>query len=163
MAFDAHTYFESIRDKNKMLIAGNYKYCRVTGLANMEDVITSFKKEKAYFCVDATEDGDTFQSAGGAFMERRVHTLFVLKKFPYNDMPAQDEALNECRQIYRSILRKLVRDRALLENEMVYLQVLRIPFHEIPGYAISGCTGLYFNVTIDIPIDLCYKSDEWTE
>lgn len=163
MAFDAHAYFEGIRNKNKLLIAGNYKYCKVTGLSNMEEAISNFKKEKAYFCVDATEDGDTFQSAGGGFMERRQTTLFVLKKIQYNNMDEQDAALKECRAIYRTILTKLILDRRRLENEMVYLRVNRIPFHEIPGYYLSGCTGLYFTVTIDVPVELCYNADQWTE
>jgi hypothetical protein len=161
MPFDAHAYFENLCSKNKMLRDGCYRYCRVTGLSNMEEVIQHFKKEKTYFCVDATEDGQTFQAAGGGFMERRLYTVFILKKIKFENMTEQDDAIRECRAIYRSILKKLIRDRRFLEDEMTYLRLDRIPFHELPGYFISGCTGLYFILTVDLPTDLCYDANEW--
>jgi hypothetical protein len=160
MNFNAYNYFEQICSKNKLAVAGGYRYCRVSGLQYMEEVIQNLRTEKAYFCVDDTEDGYMIQTGGG-YMERRQYTVFLIKKFQLNNMDAQHAALNECRQIYRQIMKKLIRDRQLLENEMTYLKLDRIPFYEIPGYAISGCTGLYFMTTIDIPIELCYDNTEW--
>jgi hypothetical protein len=78
-------------------------------------------------------------------------------------MDAQYEALNECRRIYRQIMKKLILDRRLLAEEMTYLIIERIPFYEIPGYFISGCTGLYFSISVDIPIELCYDGNEWIQ
>jgi hypothetical protein len=94
-------------------------------------------------------------------MERRQYTLFLIKKFSFGKMDEQGRALDECRQVYRQIMKKLIRDRRLLENEMTYLRLDRIPFYEIPGYFISGCTGLYFMITVDVPTELCYDSSEW--
>jgi hypothetical protein len=159
--FDAYNYFEEICEKNKITSAGKYKFCRVTGISYMEEVIQKFKSESSYFCIDDTEDGNLIQVSGGGFMERRQYTVFLLKKYPFNNMIAQHEALNECRQIYRQIVKKLIRDKVFLENEMTYLKLERIPFYEIPGYFISGCTGLYFMITIDIPTELCYDGNEW--
>jgi hypothetical protein len=159
--FDAYEYFENLCNTNKITSSGRYKFCRVTGLSNMEEVIANFKKENAYFCVDDTEDGAIIQSPGGGYFERRQYTVFLLKKFPLNNMTAQHEALNECREIYRQITKKLIDDRRFLENSMTYLKVERIPYYEVPGYFISGCTGLYFMITIDIPVDLCYNTDDW--
>jgi len=160
MAFNAHEYFKNICETNKKTKTGNYRFCRITGISHMEEVIQNFQKEKAYFCIDDTEDGNIIEKGGGYF-ERRQHTVFLLKKYAFNKMDEQHDALNECRQIYRQIVKKLIHDRRLLENEMTYLHVDRIPFYEVPGYFISGCTGLYFMVTVDIPTDLCYDSDEW--
>jgi hypothetical protein len=128
MSFDAHSYFEEICRKNKLTAAGEYKFCRVSGISYMEDMIQNFKSAKAYFCIDDTEDGNLIQSGGG-YMERRQYTVFLLKKYPFNKMEAQHAALNECRQIYRQIVKKLIRDRRLLENEMTYLKLDRIPFY----------------------------------
>ncbi|MDR1339255.1 MAG: hypothetical protein LBK58_04285 [Prevotellaceae bacterium] len=160
MAFDAYSYFEEICRKNKITAVRKYKFCRVTGISYMEEMILKFKSEKAYFCVDDTEDGNMIRQGGG-FVERRQYTVFLLKKYDFNKMGEQHAALNECREIYRQIVKKLIRDRRLLENDMTYLRLDRIPFYEIPGYFISGCTGLYFMITIDIPVDLCYNGDEW--
>jgi hypothetical protein len=126
----------------------------------MEELLQHFKTAKAYFCIDDTENGVLIQTGGG-YMERRQYTIFLLKKYPLNNMDKQHAALNECRQIYRQIVKKLIRDRRLLENEMTYLNLKELPFFEIPGYAFSGCTGLFFKVTVDIPTELCYDSNEW--
>jgi hypothetical protein len=161
MAFDAHTYFRTLCETNKLLKQGDYRYCRVTGISHMEEAIQNFKKEKAYFCVDATEDGHTYRAAGGGFMERRMYTVFIIKKIRFEDMDEQDAAIKECRMIYRQILKKLILDRRFLEEDMTYLRLDSIPFHEIPGYFLSGCTGLYFSISVDVPTELCYDGDEW--
>jgi hypothetical protein len=160
MAFDAHNYFERICNTNKITSAGGYKFCRVSGISYMEEVIQKFKTEKAYFCVDDTEDGAIIQQGGG-YIERRQYTVFLIKKFPYGKMDEQHIALEECRQISRQIVKKLIYDRRFLENEMTYLRADRIPFYEIPGYFVSGCTGIYFMITVDIPTELCYDGSEW--
>jgi hypothetical protein len=126
----------------------------------MEEVIRNFKSGNAYFCIDDTEDGYLIQNNAG-YMERRQYVLFILKKYPFNDMAAQHEALNECRTIYRQVVKKLIRDRRRLENDLTYLKLDRIPFYEFPGYVLTGCTGLYFMITVDIPTELCYDNDEW--
>jgi len=160
MAFDAYAYFEKICRTNKITAENHYRFCRVTGLSNMEEVLQNFKSEQAYFCVDDTEDGTMIHQAS-AWFERRQYTLFLLKKYAFAQMDEQCEALKECRSIYRQIIKKLIFDRRFLENEMTYLQIDRIPFYEIPGYFISGCTGIYFMITIDLPTDLCYDGKEW--
>jgi hypothetical protein len=162
MAFDANSYFEEICRSNKIAAAGEYRFCRVTGISNMEEVIQHFTAAKAYFCIDDTEDGNLLHVENGP-VERRQYTVFLLKKFPYGNMEKQHAALNECRQIYRQTVKRLLRDRHRLANEMTYLHMERIPFYEIPGYFISGCTGLYFMITVDIPTELCYDSDEWND
>jgi hypothetical protein len=160
MAFDAYNYFEEICRKNKITAAGKYRFCKVSGLTHMEEVIANFRTERAYFCVDDTENGNLIQQGGG-YVERRMYTVFLLKKYGFGKMDEQHDALNECREIYRQIVKKLIRDRHFLENDMTYLRLDRIPFYEISGYFISGCTGLYFMVTIDIPTDLCYDGKDW--
>ncbi|MDR0686921.1 MAG: hypothetical protein LBF79_05650 [Dysgonamonadaceae bacterium] len=159
--FNAYQYFQQICEKNKILVDGEYRFCRVTGLANMEEVIQKWKAAKAWFCIDDTEDGTLIGSRGAGFFERRSHTVFILKKFPYGNMDLQHAALQECRTVFRQIMKKLILDRRVLENEMTYLKLDSVPWHEFPGYVLSGCTGLYFEVVIEIPIDLCYNGDEW--
>ena len=164
MAFDAYKYFEKIWKTNKITAAGGYKFCKVSGMSYMENVIQNFRKETAYFCVDETEDGNIMQQGNGSgYMERRQYTIFLLKKFGINKMDDQHEALQECRNIYRQIVKKLIRDKRFLEEQMTYVHLDRIPFYEIPGYFISGCTGLYFMITIDIPTNLCFDGNEWND
>lgn len=159
--FDAHTYFEKeIRDKLKLAVNGNYKYSRISSMQHLEEIIDNFRYSDAFFGVDDTEDGFTFQSGGG-FYDRKTFVIYILKKYRLNDMESQRAALEECRKIYKSVLKKLLRDKIRLENEMVYLVTERISYNEIPGYFVNGCTGLFFMVPVNIPTNLCYNSEEW--
>jgi len=158
--FDAYTYFENIRNTLKRT-KSTYKFTRSTGLPYMEEIIQKFTKEKAFFCVDDTHDGVTIQGSGGGFFDRRQYIVFILKNYKYGNMDEQHAALEECRAIYRSICTKLVKDKAALSNQMTYLQLDRMPYYAIPGYFITGATGLYFIVTVDEPKDLRYDASEW--
>lgn len=161
--FNASEYFKQITQKLKATKDGNYKFCRVTGLGNLEDVVTNYSRYMAYTAIDDTNDGYTHQSQNGTYFERRIYTVFVLKKYTLNNMDQQREYLEECRSIYRSMIKKLIKDKSKLANDMIYLQTNRIPFYELEGYAIAGCTGLYFTFNVDIPKNLCYDKSEWYE
>jgi hypothetical protein len=90
MNFDAHNCFELICSTDKITSAGEYQFCRVAGIAYMEEMIRKFK------------------TAAG---------------------------------------------------EMTCPVIERIPFYEISGYFISGCSGLYFSISADIPTELCYDGN----
>lgn len=159
--FDAHNYFEKeIRDKMKMTVNGNYKYSRISSMQHLEEVIDGFRREKAFFAVDDTEDGYVFQSGGG-FMRRKVIVVYVLKQYERTDMKNHDAALQECREISLNVMKKLLRDKSRLENDMVYLVTDRISYNEIPGFFANGCTGIYFMIPVNLPVNLCYKPEEW--
>lgn len=169
--FDAYTYFEKLRTENKITCPPaetpnriEYKLCKITSMQNMEEVLDKFKDAKAYFGVDDTNDGQTMQSANAGYSERRVYVVYLLKKYdirPANAMDLQRAALQECRAIYRQICSRLIKDKPVMSNDMVYLHTDRIPYFELPGYMLSGVTGIYFMVTIDQPTDLCYDATQW--
>lgn len=159
--FDTHTYFEKeIRDKMKLTVNGGYQYSKVTSMQHMEEVIENFRYRTAFFAVDDTEDGFTFQTGGG-YMDRKTIVVYILKQYRLGDMNSQVSALDECKTIYKNVLKKLIRDKSKLQNEMVYLVTERIPYNEIPGIFANDCTGLFFTIPVNIPTDLSYKDEEW--
>lgn len=159
--FDTHTYFEKeIRDKMKLTVNGGYQYCKVTSMQHMEEVIENFRYHTAFFAVDDTEDGFTFQTGGG-YMDRKTIVVYIMKQYRLGDMNSQVSALDECKTIYKNVLKKLIRDKSKLQNEMVYLVTERIPYNEIPGIFANDCTGLFFTIPVNIPTDLSYKDEEW--
>ena len=159
--FNAQKYFEDICLKLKLTKDNNYQFCRVTGIGYLEEVIQSFRSSPAYFAIDDTNDGYTHQARNGTFYERRAYTIFILKKYTLGNMEQQHQCLEECRRIYRSVLKRMIKDRRTLENHMVYLKTDRVPFFEMEGYAIAGCTGVYMTISIDQPKNLCYDEQEW--
>ncbi|MFV0538843.1 MAG: hypothetical protein ACK5M3_15985 [Dysgonomonas sp.] len=163
MNFDAFDYFSSLCNKLKISKDNGYYPCKVSGLANMEEVINAYQSQTAYFAIDDTNDGQTSKSGGGGYFDRKQYIVFILKKYALNNMDQQKEYMKECRQIYKSICKKLIKDKSKLVDEFIYLQTDRIPFYEIEGYGIAGCTGLYFIITVDEPVNLCYDTTEWYE
>lgn len=159
--FDAHAYFEKeIRDKMKATVNGNYSYARVTSISHLEEVLQKFRTQKNFFAVDDSENGYTFMK-GGSFFERKSITIYVMKEFDIKKQESQVAAQAECKHIYDTVLKKLIKDKAELANQMVYLVTDQIPFQIIPGYFANGCTGIFFTVPVDIPTNLCYNPDEW--
>ncbi|WP_419033310.1 hypothetical protein [Dysgonomonas gadei] len=163
MNFDAFDYFSSICNTLKKSKDNGYYPCKVSGLANMEEVINAYQTQRAYFAIDDTNDGHTFKSSGGGYFDRKQYIVFILRKFAQNNMDQQKEFLQECRQIYKSVCKKLIKDKSKLVDNLIYLNTDRIPFYEIEGYGIAGCTGLYFIITVDEPTNLCYDASEWYE
>lgn len=163
MNFDAFDYFSSICNTLKKSKDNGYYPCKVSGLANMEEVINAYQTQKAYFAIDDSNDGQIFKASGGGFFVRKMYVIYILKKFAFNNMDQQKEVMQECREIYHSVCKKLIKDKSLLANEMIYLNTERIPFYEMQGYLIAGCAGVYTMITIDTPINLCYDAAEWYE
>lgn len=159
--FDAHNYFEKeIRDKMKLTVDNNYKYARITSMQDLEGVLDNFRYEKAFFAVDDTENGDTFRTGGG-WMMRRTFVVYIMKQYDMKDMNSQAAAISECREIFENVLKKLIRDKSMLANQMVYLSTERISYNEMPGIFANSSTGLFFMIPVNIPVDLSWKEEEW--
>lgn len=157
--FDANTYFENIVNSLK-LTKDKYKFCKVSGVDQLEEVLQESKRSKYFFAVDDTADGQTFQKGGG-YWERRPITVFILAKFDYPNMNKRQPKLEETRVIYRKVLSKMIKDRSVLESDLNYLQTDKVEFHEIPGFFAMGSTGIYFTFVVDNPVTLVYDESEW--
>lgn len=162
MKFDATAYFKEINSKLKLTVDGKYLFCKSTGLSSMEGIVANFQKQPAYFVLDDTQDGYTFKK-GGAYFDRRMFVVFILKKYTLGNMEQQTAALQECRNIFTSISSRIVKDKDSMVNDNIYFDTTRIPFYELEGFAIAGCTGIYFMLTVDEPTNLCFKSTDWYE
>ena len=151
-------YFENLCNQLK-LTNGKYHFCRVTGLSYLEEVLTNLKSKNAFFAVDDSEDGVTVRN-GGVYFNRRSITVFILKKYKFQDQSDRETALHETRAIREKIVSRLLKDSFEI-SEMFYLNKERIPYHEVSGYFSAGTTGVYFIITIDEPVNLCYVTDDW--
>lgn len=156
--WNAVEYFQDLHSKLKTTNF-DYHFCRVSGLNMLEDVLTNFTRKNAFFAVDDSDDGSTVSNSGGYF-NRRTIAIFILKKYTINNMEEREAVLNECRNIYISLLSKILVDKSTVP-ELMYVDNTRIPYHEVPGQFAGGTTGLYFVISIDEPINLVYNAAEW--
>nr|DAY94275.1 MAG TPA: hypothetical protein [Caudoviricetes sp.] len=161
-SFDGYEYFKAVHAKSKLARSEGFFFCRVAGLGGMEEALNEMSENISFFCVDDTTDGTTVQRNGG-FFKRRVFTVFLLKRYQFNDMAERHEAMGICRTLFDKICSRMLVDKERLLEDLIYLNTDRIHFREMEKYFLNGCTGLYFIVDVDEPIDLSYEPDEWEE
>lgn len=160
--FEAYSYFNNIQLSLKL--TKGFHFARISDPTSMEEVINNFTKYQEFFCIDDTNDGVTVE-IGGGFFERRIYIVHLIKNYSLkkkDSMTQQKVALEQCRQIYRKVVSKLIADKEANLNGLRYLNT-RIPFYEYPKYMFTGATGIYFIVSLDVPTDLCYKPEDWDE
>lgn len=157
--FDAVTYFEQLKKSLKETATG-FGYTQISGLENLEGIMADLKREKNFIAVDDTADG-TMVNKNGGYFERRPYFVFAIKNFSQGDMDQRQTRLEECRVIFRKFLSRMIRDKHRLLDNLIFLELDEVVFHELPGYFAAGATGLYFGFYVDIPQDLSYKDDDW--
>lgn len=160
--FDAIAYFKTMCQKNKLAKAHGFYPCVCSGINSLEEVLAGFKRQSAFFAVDDTNDGVTERRSGG-FFKKRTFTIFLMKRYKFNDMADRQESLDVCRQLYRQIHSRMLVDKENMNNELVYLNTENVYSRELGEYFINGCTGLYFMIDVSEPINLMYDADEWEE
>ncbi len=151
-------YFETLTNSLK-LTKGKFVPKRVSGISNLEGIIADRENDK-FTAVDDTDDGYTFQGAGGGWFKRRTVIVFILQKYDIKNMIDRETKLNECRTIMNRFQSKIIADAQELE-ELLYFDKTRMPHYEIDEYFANGCTGLYFMISFNEPTDLIYDASEW--
>ena len=68
-----------------------------------------------------------------------------------------------CRELFRQFQSRMLRDALKFQDEMSQLNLQDIRSRELGGLVLNGCTGLYFMVSMDEPVNLCYDDGEWDD
>lgn len=158
--FDAIGYFKNMCNRNRLAKAHNFYPCVCSGINSLEEVLENFRRQSAFFAVDDTNDGVTERRSGGYF-KKRTFTIFIMKRYTFNDMEDRQKALDICRQLARQIHSRMLLDGEDLTNDLIYLNTDNVYSRELGEYFINGCTGLYFMIDVSEPIDLSYNENEW--
>lgn len=155
---DSVAYFENLTNKLK-LTKGKFANKKVSGIRNLEGIISD-RENKKFIAVDDTDDGYTYQGAGGGWFKRRTVTVFILQKYSITNMDERQTRLEECRVIMNRFQSKIIADAQEME-EFMYLDKSRMPHFELDEYFANGCTGLYFMISFNEPTDLQYDTNDW--
>jgi len=159
--FDSEKYFSRICSGNKLAAAEQFHFCTCSGVAALQGVLEQFRTKKAFFCLDDTNDGTLFQGRGGGWYKRRTFTVFILHSYDFKSMPSYRGALDVCRLLFLQVVSRLILDERDAGNELVYLHVDNILSRELGRSLANNCTGLYFMIDVDEPVDLRYNADQW--
>lgn len=158
--FDSYSYFGELCRQNRLAQVQGFQFCRCAGLNGLQEAIDKFRTAAAFFCVDDTTDGTTFERNGGYF-QRRVFTVFLLKNYQFDNMKDRMDSLMVCRRLFAQLYSRMLVDSDRLYNDLIYLNTSRVHFREIENYFLNGCTGLYFMIDVDEPVNLAYDETEW--
>lgn len=160
ISFDFHAYLFRLAGKNKLARKHGFHPCSCSGIGYLEDLLAGIRSHKAFVCISDTTE-DSIARKGGGWFKRRVFTVFILHRFDTRSTEDYREKLSLCRELFRQLHSRFVRDEQSLHNELAYLNVGDIRSRELGGQFLNGCTGLYFMLSMDEPADLRYNTEEW--
>lgn len=159
--FDAELYFASLCVSNKLAKEHGFRPCTCSGIQSLQGPLERFRTTNAFFCIDDVNDGQMFQGRGGGWYKRRTFTVFIMHRFTFGDEVDRRAKLSLCRQLFRQVVTRMLVDSKTLRSELIYLGVEDIRCRELGQYFLNGCTGLYFLVNVEEPVDLKYNPAEW--
>ena len=160
--FDFHNYLYELVEKNKLARTHEFYPCSCSGISYLEEMLSNSRSHKAFVCLTDTSEDSTTRKSGGWF-KRRVFTVFILCRYNTRSQEDYREKLGVCRELFRQLHSRFLIDEHDLQNELAYLDVENIRSRELGGQFLNGCTGLYFMLAIDEPIDLQYDATAWNE
>lgn len=158
--FNLYTYFGGLTEQNNLCQQHGYRFVTCSGIEALEEVLDNYKNTSHFVCLDDSNDANIF-SEGGWF-KRRTITLFFLSRFSFKDQKSRVAQVDICREIYRQFLSRLINDRYLFEDNLIYARLDNIYTRDINSSAMGDICGMYMMVYIDEPIDLTYDDSLWT-
>lgn len=159
--FNAIDYFKNLGEKNVLAHSLNFKPCVCSGINSLPDVLAQQARYPNLWVVDDTNNGRSFRTNGAGFYLRRTYTIFILMQYRRDDMDDRDAKLSICRQIFLQTHARMLHDRQDYDTDLWRLNVDDVYSTELGEMFITGCTGLYFTIDAEEPVNLCYNSNEW--
>ncbi len=159
--FDSEAYFRGLCEANALAAERGFRFCTCSGIESLEEPLNLMRRERAFFCLDDTNDGSLARGKGGGWYKNRTMTVFLLHRYKDGDLSDRSDKLGLCRELMRQVVSRMLADERRLELDMVMLQPERILSRELGQYFLMGLTGVYFLVDVAEPVDLTYNAEEW--
>lgn len=161
--FDSEKYFGALCSRNRLAHEHRFKFCTCSGIQSLQGPLERFRRDSAFFCLDDTNDGQMFMGTNGGWFKRRTFTVFLLHRYTFNDEADRAGKLAICRRLFSQVMSRMLVDADDLSNELVYLHTENVMSRELGQYFLNGCTGLYFMIDVDEPVNLIYDCSEWID
>ncbi len=156
--WNATKFFENLVERNKLAIAENFVFCRVSGLEGFEEALHNLQTAPAIVAVSDTSEG--IMDMNNTPRTRRIKTVFLAMRHALDDMEARQGCFDTLRELFRQFMSVLLMEKTRLEQNRIYLDP-QITFTEIERYFFSGAACAYFHIAIDTFTDLRYRAEEW--
>lgn len=158
--WDAAEFFRRLLQHNVLAQSRNFRFCMVSGLQGLEDMLHVMQDTANFLAVSDTSDGAL--SLGSSPRFRRVKTVFMAMRHVESDMTARMRCMHVMREVFRQMMSVLFKDGPRLGDEFVFVSN-QVAFSEIDRYFFSGCACAYFQISVDVFSDLCVCSQDWDD
>lgn len=159
--FDIIAYLQGLVSRNRLATARGFTFSTCSGVQALEGLLTDMRDATRFVCVSDVTQGNTTYN-GQSWSARRVATVFVLSRYELGNAASYAAAINECRALMNQLLSGMLHDAERIANETeASLRLDEVRSNELGGTFLDGCTGLYFMVGVDEPLDIAYKEEDW--
>lgn len=160
--FNFIDYIAQLTRQNRLTVKHDFVHTTCSGINYLEGMLELYQSVANFICTSDVCSESTFLQSGGWF-KRRVYTVFILMRYEYNNTVDYNAKMSTCREILRQMQSRLLHDSEQLQSQLLYLHTEDIRANEIGSTFMNGCTGLYFMLSMDEPIELAFNPDEWNE
>lgn len=158
--FDFTQYMRLVCEQNKLARDYEFEHTTCSGINYLEGMLEQYQTTANFICSTDVCAESTFLASGGWF-KRRAFMVFILRRYEYGNAGDYALKLKTCRELFRQITSRFIKDSEKLASALIYLRAEDIRSNELGGSFLNGCTGLYFQISLDEPTDLTYNSGDW--
>ena len=159
--FDIISYLQGLVSRNRLAAARGFCFSTCSGVQALEGLLTDMRDANRFVCVSDVTQGNTTYN-GQSWSARRVATVFVLSRYELGNAASYAAAINECRALMNQLLSGMLHDAERIANDTeASLRLDEVRSNELGGTLLDGCTGLYFMLGVDEPLDIAYKEEDW--
>lgn len=156
--WDAASYFKRLTETNKLAVSKNFRYCDISGIGNMEQVLAQHKNLTAFVAVNNTEGGAIFFD--NTPYATRSKGLFFGMRHLKDNMAGRQQCIDTMSEIYRQFNSALLHDEESLLDERTRFN-RRQRLQVIDANINPEWTIMFVEIGTITNIDMCYDADEW--
>ena len=159
--FDIIAYLQGLVSRNRLANARGFCFSTCSGVQALEGLLSDMRDATRFVCVSDVTQGNTTYN-GQSWSARRVATVFILSRYELGNAASYAAAITECRSLMNQLLSGMLHDAERIANATdASLRLDEVRSNELGGTFLDGCTGLYFMLGVDEPLDIAYKEEDW--
>ena len=159
--FDIIAYLQGLVSRNRLANARGFCFSTCSGVQALEGLLSDMRDATRFVCVSDVTPGNP-TCTGQSWSARRVATVFILARYELGNAASYAAAITECRALMNQLLSGMLHDAERIANATdASLRLDEVRSNELGGTFLDGCTGLYFMISIDEPLDIAYNAEDW--
>lgn len=156
--WDAAAFFERLTATNRLAQEKGFRFCRISGLAGMEEALATMQDTPAFVMVSDAATG-AMDTENTPHIRRTVMVILAMRH-AMDDLRARQECLGVMQELFRQYMSALLPERSRLAHNMLYLEP-KVALQVFGRYLTPGVTCYEFEVSSTAYIDLAWQEEEW--